>query len=213
MTHFDSPGVVVGPLTPGALCDQVMDLAATGRAGLVALLGDADQRHALFRRGMRTERFLVATVDGELAGYMSLKYRGRGPFAPSLQDFVRCYGLRRGVHAFAVFSWIEERTRSGVGGAYLYGIDILPRFRGHKRFPPHGVGGELYRAAIRRTAALGFAHLDGEARTPNSRALANRMGFVAIMTPRSLLERLLMATAADYTRLSFTIPPDPEVLG
>lgn len=203
MTHSE---VVVAPLRPGPLQDQVLDLAATGRAGLAALLGDAGQRHALFRPGMRADRFLAATVDGELAGYMSLKYEGQGPFGPKLRDFVRCYGWRRGAHAFAVFSWIEARTRSGVGGAYFYGIDILQRFRGHKRFPPHGVGGELYLAAIRRCAALGFAHLDGEARNPAARALAHRMGFVAVLQPRSLPERVLMASAGDYTRLSFPIP-------
>ena len=67
MTASDA-SVVVGPLQPGPLADQVLDLAATGRAGLAALLGDAAQRHALFRRGMRADRFLVATVGGELAG-------------------------------------------------------------------------------------------------------------------------------------------------
>lgn len=209
MTASDAP-VVVAPLTPGPLCDQVLDLAATGRAGLAALLGDAAQRHALFRRGMRADRFLVATVGGELAGYLSLKHGGQGPFAPSLGDFIRCYGWRRGSHAFAVFSWIEARSRPRPGGCYFYGLDILKRFRGHKRFPPLGVGGALYRAGIRRSAELGLTHIDLEARTANAQALAGRMGFLPVLAPRSGLERLLMATSGGYTRFSLEDLRDGE---
>jgi ribosomal protein S18 acetylase RimI-like enzyme len=206
MTTSDTSGVVVGMLTPGPLCDHVLDLAATGRAGLAALLGDAPRRHALFRRGMRADRFLVATVNGELAGYLSLKYAGQGPFAPSLGDFMRCHGAWRGAHAFAVFSWIEARSRARPGGAYIYGIDVLKRFRGQKRFPPHGVGGALIQAAIGRTASLGLAHLDMEVRTAAARALATRMGALPVVAQRLSLTALLMATSGDYTRLSITVP-------
>lgn len=208
MTNSEAPGVVVGPLSPGPLQDQVLDLAATGRAGLSALLGDTTQRHALFRRGMRADRLLVATVDGELAGYLSLKYAGRGPFAPSLGDFIRCYGWRRGAHAWAVFSRIEARSRPRPGGAYIYGTDVLKRFRGQKRYPPHGVGGEMILAAIGRSAALGLAHLDMEVRTPAARALAMRMGARPVVAPRHSFTGLLMATSGDYTRLSIAIPPE-----
>ena len=205
MTASDAP-VAIGPLTPGALCDQVLDLAATGRAGLAALLGDAAQRHALFRRGMRADRFLAATVGGELAGYLSLKHTGKGPFAPSLSDFIRCQGWWRGLHAWAVFSAIEARSRPSPGGAYLYGIDVLEGFRGRARHPPHGVGGELIRAAIGQTARLGLARLDMETRNPAARALMTRMGAEPVVAPRLSLTRLLMATAGDYERLTITIP-------
>ena len=201
------PGVAVGPLKPGPLSDQVLDLAATGRAGLAALLGDAAQRHALFRRGMRADRFLVATVGGELAGYLSLKHGGQGPFAPSLGDFIRCQGWARGAHACAVFAWIEARSRARPGGAYIYGIDVLKRFRGHRQFPPHGIGGALIAAAIARTATLGLSALDMEVRTAAARALATRMGARPVVAPRLSLTGLLMATAADYERLSIAIPP------
>lgn len=198
--------VEVGPLGAGALHDQVLDLAATGRAGLAGLLGDATQRHALFRRGMRADRFLVATVGGELAGYLSLKHAGQGPFSPSLADFMRCQGPWRGAHAFAVFSFIEARSRARRGGAYIYGIDVLMRFRGQKRFPPDGVGGALIQAAIARTAELGLAHLDMEVRTAAARALATRKGARPVVAPRLSLTRLLMATSGDYSRLSIAIP-------
>lgn len=209
MTISEAP-VVVGPLSPGPVGDQVLDLAATGRAGLAALLGDADQRHALFRRGMRADRFLVATVAGELAGYLSLKYQGQGPFAPSLGDFIRCHGWRRGLHAWAVFGWIEARTRPRPGGNYLYGIDVLQGFRGHRRFPPRGVGGELIRAALRRSAKLGLAPLDMETRNPAALALMTRMGARPLVARRLSLAGLLMATSGDYERLTIAIPPDQE---
>jgi GNAT superfamily N-acetyltransferase len=207
MTASDA-AVAIGPLTPGPLCDQVLDLAATGRAGLAALLGDAAQRHALFRRGMRADRFLVATVGGELAGYLSLKYAGRGPFAPGLGDFIRCHGWRRGLHAWAVFSAIEVRSRPRPGGIYLYGIDVLDAFRGHRRFPPRGVGGALLHAAIRRGAALGLTPLEMETRNPAARALMTRMGARPVVAPRFSWTGLLMATSGDYERLSIAIPPD-----
>ncbi|WPB85469.1 GNAT family N-acetyltransferase [Sediminicoccus rosea] len=201
------PGdVAVGPLPPGPLGDHVLDLAATGRAGLAALLGDAPQRHALFRRGMRADRFLVATVNGELAGYLSLKYAGQGPFAPSLGDFIRCQGWRRGPHAWAVFSWIEARTQPRPRGAYVYGMDVLKAWRGHK----HGrdVGGALMAAAIEAMTRLGYTSLDMEVRRPTARALARRAGAVPAVAPRLSLTRLLMATAGEYERL--TIPLTPE---
>jgi ribosomal protein S18 acetylase RimI-like enzyme len=200
--------VVVGPLTPGPLCDQVLDLAATGRAGLAALLGDATQRHALFRPGMRADRFLVATVGGELAGYLSLKHGGQGPFAPSLGDFIRCQGWRRGLHAWAVFGWIEARTRPRPGGGYIYGLDVLKPFRGHK----HGrdVGGALMQAAVRATARLGLTSLDMEIRRPAIRALVTRMGAVPVVAPRLSLTRLLMATAGDYQRMTIAVAPERE---
>ncbi|MEI6160333.1 MAG: hypothetical protein WCP77_10895 [Roseococcus sp.] len=207
MTASDAP-VVVGPLLPGPLGEQVLDLAATGRAGLAALLGDADQRHALFRRGMRADRFLVATVGGELAGYLSLKHAGQGPFAPNLGDFIRCQGWRRGPHAWAVFAWIEARTRPRRDGGYIYGLDVLKRFRGHKR--GRDVGGALMQAAVAATARLGLSSLDMEIRRPAIRALVTRMGAVPVLAPRLSLTRLLMATAGDYERLSISIPPESK---
>lgn len=195
---------MVGPLPPGPLGDQVLDLAATGRSGLAALLGDAEQRHALFRRGMRADRFLVATVGGELAGYLSLKYAGQGPFAPRLADFIRCQGWQRGPHAWAVFCWIEARTRPRPGGAYIYGIDVLKAWRGHKR--GRDVGGALIQAAVQACAQLGLATLDMEVRRVAARALALRMGAAPVVAPRSSLTGLLLATSGGYERLSIPIP-------
>jgi hypothetical protein len=202
MTASDA-SVVVGPLQPGPLADQVLDLAATGRAGLAALLGDAAQRHALFRRGMRADRFLVATVGGELAGYLSLKYHGRGPFAPSLGDFIRCQGQRRGLHAWAVFTWIEARTRPRPGGAYIYGLDVLKPWRGHKR--GRDVGGALMQAAITETMRLRLATLDMEIRRPAIRALVTRNGAVPVVAQRLSLTSLLMTTSGEYSRLTIAI--------
>ncbi|MCA3186178.1 MAG: hypothetical protein INH13_21695 [Cupriavidus sp.] len=195
---------MVGPLAPGPLQDQVLDLAATGRAGLSALLGDAAARHALFRRGMRADRFLVATVGGELAGYLSLKYAGHGPFAPSLGDFLRCYGPARGAHAFAVYRVIEARSRPRPGGAYIYGLDVLKPFRGHKR--GRDVGGALVQAAIAATARLGLASLDMEIRRPAIRALVKRMGAVPVAAARLSFTGLLIASAGGYQRLTIQIP-------
>lgn len=195
---------MVGPLAPGPLQDRVLDLAATGRSGLSALLGDAAARHALFRRGMRADRFLVATVEGELAGYLSLKYAGHGPFAPSLGDFLRCYGPAQGAHAFAVYRVIEARSRPRPGGAYLYGIDVLKPWRGHRR--GRDVGGALIQAAIAATARLGLRTLDLEVRRPAARALFLRMGAVQVTAPRLSFTGLLIASAGDYQRLTIGIP-------
>ncbi|MCA3276605.1 MAG: GNAT family N-acetyltransferase [Methylobacterium sp.] len=204
MMRSDQAQPVVGPLAPGPLQDRVLDLAATGRSGLSALLGDAAARHALFRRGMRADRFLVATVEGELAGYLSLKYAGHGPFAPSLGDFLRCYGPAQGAHAFAVYRVIEARSRPRPGGAYLYGIDVLKPWRGHRR--GRDVGGALIQAAIAATARLGLRTLDLEVRRPAARALFLRMGAVQVTAPRLSFTGLLIASAGDYQRLTIGIP-------
>ena len=209
MTNSDGNGrhgLIVGLLIPGPLCEQVLDLAATGRAGLSALLGDAARRHSLFRRGMRADRFLVATVDGALAGYTSLKFAGRGPFGPSLGDFRRTYGWVRGAHAFMIFTMIEARSRARLGGGYIYGMDVLKPYRGHKASRGHDVGGALMRAAMAHASALGLCHLDMEVRRNTARALARRMGAVPVM-PRPLsLDRFLMASAGEYERLTIPLP-------
>ncbi|MBS7791183.1 hypothetical protein KTR66_14360 [Roseococcus sp. SDR] len=204
MTASDAP-LVVGPLIPGPVGEQVLELAATGRAGLAALLGDDAARHALFRPGMRADRFLVATVGGELAGYLSLKYAGKGPFAPRLADFIRGQGWRRGLHAWAVFSWIEARTRPRPGGAYIYGLDVLKAWRGHKR--GRDVGGALMAAAVAEATRLGYRSLDMEIRRPAIRALVRRAGAVPVVAPRLSLARLLMATAGDYERMTIALTP------
>jgi len=198
-------GVRVGVLEPGPIQDQVLDLAATGRAGLAALLGDAAQRHALFRPRIRPECFLAATVEGELAGYLSLKTGSRGPFAPRLADFLRVQGWGRGAHAFAVFSFIEARSMAPAGGAYVYGVDVLEAFRGRTRFPPHGVAGALVQAALERAAALGLARLDMEVRAPASAAMFRRMGARPVVARPLSLTRLLIATSGDYERLSIPV--------
>jgi len=193
--------VMIGPLTPGPLGEQVLDLAATGRAGLSALLGDAAQRHGLFRRNMRADRFLVATVNGAMAGYASLKHGGTGPFNPSLADFRRVYGGLAGLHVFGVFSCIEARSRALPGGVYLYGIDTEERFR------RQGVGTALLRAALSATEGLGFARLEWETRAPAMLALTQRVGGQPVLPARGILARLLAATAADYRRFSITVRP------
>ncbi len=199
--------VMVGALTQGPLADRVLDLAAMGRAGLSGLLGDSARRHTLFRRGMRADRFLVATVEGELAGYLSLKYDGIGPFAPTLADFIHCYGWTRGAYTWAAFSALEARVRARRGGAYGYGLDVLVRFRGIKRHPPNGVGGELLAAAIEHVGALGFQFLDMEVRTVPITALIRHMGAIPVEQPRFSVARLLQATAGDYRRYCIKVPP------
>ena len=202
--------LIVGPLVPGPLSEQVLNLAATGRAGLSALLGDAAQRHALFRRGMRADRFLVATVDGALAGYTSLKFAGRGPFGPSLGDFLRVYGWARGAYAFAIFTRIEARSRAQPGGGYIYGMDVLKPYRGHKASRGHDVGGALMRTAIALASALGLNHLDMEVRRNTARALARRMGAVPVVPRLLSLDRFLMASAGEYERLTIPLPREKD---
>ena len=213
MMNSDSNGwheLIVGPLVPGPLSEEVLDLAATGRAGLSALLGDAAQRHALFRRGMRADRFLVATVDGVLAGYVSLKLAGRGPFAPSLPDFLRVHGWARGAHAFATFTMIEARSRARPGGGYIYGMDVLKPYRGHKASRGHDVGGALMCAAIAHASARGLRHLDMEVRRATAKALARRMGAVPVVPRPMSLDRFLMASAGEYERLTISLPREKD---
>lgn len=134
----------------------------------------------------------------------SLKYAGRGPFAPSLWDFLRCYGPAQGAHAFAVYRVIEARSRPRPGGAYLYGIDVLKPWRGHRR--GRDVGGALIEAAIAATARLGLRTLDLEVRRPAARALFLRMGAVPVTAPRLSFTGLLIASAGDYQRLTIGVP-------
>jgi len=202
--------LIVGPLVPGPLSEEVLDLAATGRAGLAALLGDAAKRHALFRRRMRADRILVATVNGALAGYVSLKIAGRGPLAPSLADFMRVHGWARGAHGFVIFTMIEARSRARPGGGYIYGMDVLKPYRGHKASRGHDVGGALMRAAIAHASSLGLRHLDMEVRRSNARALARRMGAIAVVPRPISLDRFLMASAGEYERLTIPLPCEKD---
>ena len=205
MTPSEPRVVTVGPLRPGPLGDAVLEHAASGRAGLAALLGDDGQRHALFRPGMRADRFLVARAGDELAGWLSLKYAGAGPFAPRLADFTRCHGVARGLHAFAVFSAIEARSGPAHRAAYIYGIDVLKPFRGRRHVMPRPVGEALIEAAMQQAAALGFAWLDMEVRTAAARALALRMG--AMPSAPSGLARIWRG---DYIRLTIDLAARDE---
>ena len=106
-----------------------------------------------------------------------------------------------------VFNALEARTRARPGGAYGYGLDVLLRFRGIKRHPPNGVGGELVAAAIERARALGFRFLDMEVRTAPIVALIRHMGAIPVEQSRFSAARLLQATAGDYRRYCIEVPP------
>ena len=117
---------------------------------------------------------------------------------------LRCYGVARGAHACAVFRVIEARSRPRPGGAYLYGLDVLKPWRGHRR--GRDVGGALIQAAVAAAARLGLRTLDMEVRRPAARALALRMGAAPVSAPRLSFAGLLVSSAGEYQRLTIGIP-------
>lgn len=190
--------LVICPL-PGHPCEQhVLDMASYGRSGLSKLIGDDKSRNALFRETMRANRFFVAMAGGQVAGYLSIKYEGQGPFAPRVRDFLRVYGFWKGLWVCSVFTAIEARSRSR--GIYLYGIDVLEPYR------ESGVGRELYKALFSFAAELRVSLIELEAINPASIALAKSVGATKAVVKPLTLEHMLVLTSGAYQRFSIILP-------
>jgi GNAT superfamily N-acetyltransferase len=194
--------VVVLPLPGHPFEKHVLDMASYGRAGLSHLIGDDRSRNALFRETMRADRFFVAMAGNQVAGYLSIKYKGQGPFAPRIRDFLRVYGFWKGLWICYMFTVIEARTRSR--GIYLYGVDVLEPFR------RVGVGRELYQALFSFATELGISLVELEAINPASIALAKNMGAMKAVVKPLTLEHMLVLTSGAYQRLSIRIPLQPD---
>jgi GNAT superfamily N-acetyltransferase len=187
---------------PGHPCEQhVLDMASYGRSSLSKLIGDDKSRTALFRETMRADRFFVATVGDQVAGYLSIKVNGQGPFAPRLRDFLRGYGFWKGLWICSVFTAIEARSRSR--GIYMYGLDVLEPFRGT------GVGRALYEAVFSFAVDQGGKLIELEAVNPTAIALAKRMGATEVIPSPFTLEHLLHLTAGPYRRFQIVLQSEP----
>lgn len=132
---------------------------ARGRGVLSLFLGDADVRHRLFADRIHDDRVLVACLDGQVVGFMTFQFAGRGPYAPTLADFEACYGGFSGRWRWWLFCILEWRTK-GLG-FYVYGLKVFPKRR------RQGVATALMAAAEAHALTLGAATVSLEVHRSN----------------------------------------------
>lgn len=153
-------------LTPGAQAPDAdaVRLLCTGRGGLSAILGDEQQRAALFAGRVRWEQVWLAQVQGKTVGFLAYQRRGRGPYAVRLRDFLREFGVISGLWRGVLNALLE--LRSGRVGFYIYGLKVEPTAR------RQGVARALVEAALAQAAELGASQVELDVFAHNERALA-----------------------------------------
>ncbi|EXJ11049.1 GNAT family N-acetyltransferase [Nitrincola nitratireducens] len=106
---------------------KVLELVATGRGSMNAIIGDADQRFALFHQSIDWTRVVVATQNEVPVGFLAYKYNKKGPYAPSFRRFNEVFSVWTGWYRFLIFYLVEYFS---TGNAfYVYGIKVQPNRR------------------------------------------------------------------------------------
>lgn len=144
--------------------EDAVRLLVTGRGGLSAILGDEQQRAALFTGRVRWEQVWLAQLQGKTVGFLAFQMRGRGPYAVRLSDFTREFGLAGGLWRWLLNALVDRRSQQT--DFYIYGLKVEPAAR------RQGVARALVEAALAQAAALGIAQVELEVLGHNERALA-----------------------------------------
>ena len=174
---------------------------ARGRSWLKDSIGGPERRRTLFRPCLSGRHIIVALCDGQYAGFISYRYRGQGPMAPRLGDFIRVFG------AGAIRPWIafhigEARLRAR--GIYSCGLEILP---GNRR---RGIGAALVAEIIRFARDdLGVETVEFDVRVGNvkARTLFRAFNAVPLTYPFPSLNHFILRSNRNLDRLAFIVGP------
>lgn len=126
---------------------KVRRMLARGRGSLRFFLGDRMQRESLFCGCLNANRVFVAYRNRRPVGYLGFQWRGEGPYAAGLLDFLRCYGNLGGRWRWWMFNFFEWRTKSL--GFYIYGLKVVQNAR------RNGVASTLMQSVEDYAKALG----------------------------------------------------------
>jgi len=157
------------PALPQELKSEAMALASDARGTLGHQIHGEAQRRALFGARLRPGQFIVALVDGSIAGMACFKCRGPGPVAPGFVDFVKTLGVA-GVRHWVMFNYIQPRI--GRDGLYIVGIDVFDGF--HRRGVGLALIDELCRIARRSAASTWSKPMCGPATKARTSSIAAR---------------------------------------
>ncbi|RAU18944.1 hypothetical protein DN062_05560 [Nitrincola tibetensis] len=133
---------------------EVLQLVATGRGSMNAIIGDADQRFALFHTSIDWTRVVVAKQNNIPVGFLAFKYGKKGPYAPTFRRFNEVFGRWTGWYRYLIFYLVEHFS---TGNAfYVYGIKVQPNRR------RQGVASSMldYVEVLARTTSLPYIELD-----------------------------------------------------
>ena len=185
------------PTLPPGLREAAHALAAEARGTLGQVIQGAARR-ALFAPSLRPGHIIVALLDGKIAGMASFNFRGSGPVAPRLADFVNTLGVA-GVWYWALFNYVEMRT--GTSDFYIVGLDA---FDGFKR---RGVGSALIGELCRIARQYGAEAIEADVRMDIAfvREFYRRLGFKPTRYRPFSIGWLITMTNGPYTRVSLSI--------
>ncbi|MEU4623195.1 GNAT family N-acetyltransferase [Actinoplanes sp. NPDC023801] len=144
--------------------------SAFGRK-LRAAFPDAASGQAFVTDTLRSDRTLVARIDGEIAGICGFHENGHGAAGLSWRALRERFGTRTAIWASLVLAPLSRTERGGV--LLLDGICVSPGLRGK------GIGTALLTAAETHAAARGDAEVQLTVvdTNPRAEALYRRRGF------------------------------------
>ena len=143
---------------------------------MVSLLGSRQKVITLIEHSFNIERGLAAQTQGQLVGFVGLKYENRPFFQFERSHCIRELGLLRGLLAFLVFNISIAKPLSDE--MYIAVLVVDASMRGK------GIGSLLMQSAfeIAQKNQCTAVVLDVASTNPNARRLYERLGFKLVRT-------------------------------
>jgi ribosomal protein S18 acetylase RimI-like enzyme len=141
------------------------------------LIGSRQKGIALLAHSLNTEQGLTAQMQGQLVGFIGLKYENRPFFRFERSHFIRELGLLRGLLVFLILNNVSP-TQILPGEIYIAVIAVDASMRGK------GIGTLLMQAAF-GIAQQNKCHAivtDVSGTNPGARRLYERLGFQPVRT-------------------------------
>ncbi len=162
---------------PEELRQQAAIICYEGFPQIKWLFGSQQKAVTVFEPSFNTELGLTAQIQGQLVGFVGLKYENRPFFRFDRSHFIRELGLLRGLLAFLVLNNISL-AKPLADEMHIAVLVVDASMRGK------GIGSLLMQAAFeiaqqnRCTAVV----LDVANTNPDARRLYERLGFKAVRT-------------------------------
>jgi ribosomal protein S18 acetylase RimI-like enzyme len=141
------------------------------------LFGSRQKGIMLLAQGLNLEQALTAQVEGQLVGFVGLKYENRPFFQFERSNFIRELGLLRGLLAFLCFNNTSTvKPLSNEMSIAVLVVDLAMRSQ--------GIGGLLMKAAfeIAQQNQCSAVVLDTAITNAVARRLYERLGFTTVRT-------------------------------
>jgi ribosomal protein S18 acetylase RimI-like enzyme len=162
---------------PDELRKQAAIICYEGFSQIKWLWGSQEKAITVLEASFNTELGLIALMQGQLVGFIGLKYENRSFFLFERLHFIRELGLLRGLLAFLILDNVSP-VKPLSDEVYIAVLVVDPSMRGK------GIGSSLMQSAfeIAQQNQCTAVVLDVANTNSNARRLYDRLGFKSVRT-------------------------------